>query len=50
MGLIEERQDDSFIIVLSCMPKQDDILIGGDLNCNVGRDVDGMDFGTIKTE
>ena len=32
---------DSFIIVLSVIPKQDSICIGSDMNGHVGRDADG---------
>ena len=39
---IEEKDDfwDSFIIVLSRIPKQDSIFIGSNLNGHVGRDAD----------
>ena len=47
----EEKDDfwDSFIIVLSGIPKQESIFIGSDMNGHVGRDADGyggMWFGT----
>ena len=32
---------DSFIIVLSGIPKQESIFIGSDINGHVGRDIDG---------
>ena len=44
MGLsVEEKDDfwDSFIIVLSGIPKQESIFIGSDMNGHVGRDADG---------
>ena len=44
MGLSAEYKDDfwdSFIIVLSGIPRQDNILIGSDLNGHVRRDTDG---------
>ena len=44
MGLSSEEKDDfwdSFIIVLSAIPKQGSIFIGGDMNDHVGRDADG---------
>ena len=60
MGLsAEEKHDfwDSFIIVLSGIPKQESIFIGSDMNGHVGRDVDGyggvhggMGFGTRNAE
>ena len=43
MGLSAEEKDDfwdSFIIVLSGIPKQESIFIGSDMNGHVGRDVD----------
>ena len=55
----EENNDfwDSFIIVLSGIPKQENIFIGGDMNGHVGRDADGYDgvhggmrFGTRNAE
>ena len=60
MGLSAEEKDDfwdSFIIVLSGIPKQESIFIGSDMNSNVGRDADGyggvhggMRFGTRNAE
>ena len=44
VGLSAEEKDDfwdSFIIVLSVIPKQDSIFIDSDLNGHVGRDPDG---------
>ena len=44
MGVSVEQNDnfwDSFIIVLSGIPSQDNIFIGSDLNGHVGRDADG---------
>ena len=48
---------DSFIIVLSGIPKQESIFIGSDMNGHVGRDSDGyggvhggMGFGTSNAE
>ena len=44
VGLSAEEKDDfwdSFIIVLSGIPKQDSIFIGSDQNGHVGRDADG---------
>ena len=44
VGLNAEEKDDfwdSFIIVLSGIPKQESIFIGSDMNGHVGRDVDG---------
>ena len=44
MGLSAEENDDfwdSFIIVLSVIPKQENIFIGSDMNGHVGRDADG---------
>ena len=56
VGLSAEEKDDfsdSFIIVLSGIPKQESIFIGSDMNGHVGRDADGyggvhggMGFGT----
>ena len=55
----EEKDDfwDSFIIVLSGIPKQESIFIGSDMNGYVGRDADGycgvhggMGFGTRNAE
>ena len=51
----EEKDDfwDSFIIVLSGIPKQESIFIGRNMNCHVGRYVDGyggMGFGTRNAE
>ena len=52
MGLSAEEKDDfwdSFIIVLSGIPRQESIFIGSDMNGHVGRDADGyggMGFGT----
>ena len=50
MGLSAEEKDDfwdSFIIVLSGIPKQESIFIGSDMNGHVGRNVHGgMGFGT----
>ena len=44
-------------VVLSGIPKQESIFIGGDMNAHVGRDADGyggvhggMGFGTINAE
>ena len=60
VGLSAEEKDDfwdSFITVLSGIPKQDIIFIGSDLNGHVGRDADGyggvhggMRFGTRNAE
>ena len=60
MGLSAEEKDgfwDSFIIVLSGIPKQESIFIGSDMNGHVGRDADryggvhgGMGFGTRNAE
>ena len=60
MGLSAEEMDDfwdSFIIVLSGIPKQDIIFIGSNMNGHVGRDADGyggvhggMGFGTRNAE
>ena len=44
VGLSAEEKDgfwDSFIIVLSGIPKQESIFIGSDMNGHVGRDADG---------
>ena len=44
VGLSAEEKDDiwdSFIIVLSGIPKQENIFIGSDMNDHVGRDADG---------
>ena len=44
VGLSAEEKDDfwdSFIIVLSGIPKQENIFIGSDMNGYVGRDADG---------
>ena len=44
VGLSAEEKDDfwdSFIIVLSGIPKQENIFIGSDMNGHVGRDADG---------
>ena len=52
VGLIAEEKDDfwdSFIIVISGIPKQETIFIGSDMNGHVGRDANGyggMGFGT----
>ena len=60
MGLSAEEKDnfwDSFIIVLSGIPKQENIFIGSDMKGCVGRDTDGyggvhggMGFGTRNAE
>ena len=60
VGLSAEGKDDfwdSFIIVLSGVPKQEVIFIGSDMNGHVGRDADGyggdhggMGFGTRNAE
>ena len=60
MGLSAEEKDDfwdSFIIVLSGIPKQESIFIGSDMNGHVGRDADGysgvhggMGIGTRNAE
>ena len=60
MGLSAEEKDDfwdSFINVLSGIPKQESIFIGSDMNGHVGRDEDGyggvhcgMGFGTRNAE
>ena len=60
VGLSAEEKDDfwnSFIIVLSGLPKQKIIFIGSDMNGHVGRDADGyggvhcgMGFGTKNAE
>ena len=60
MGLSAEEKDhfwDSFIIMLSGIHKQENILIGSDMNGHVGRDADGyggvhngMAFGTRNAE
>ena len=60
LGLSAEEKDgywDSFIIVLSGIPKQKCIFIGSDMNGHVGRDADGyggvhggMGFGTRNSE
>ena len=60
VGLSAEEKDvfwDSFIIILSGIPKQDIIFIGSNLNGHVGRDADGysgvhggMGFGTRNAE
>ena len=56
VGLSAEEKDDfwdSFIIVLSGIPKQESIFIGRDMNSHVGRDADGyggMGFGTRNAE
>ena len=60
VGLSAEEKDafwDSFIIVLSGIPKQKSIFIGSHMNGHVGRDVDGyggvhggMGFGTRNAE
>ena len=60
VGLSAEENDDfwdSFIIVLSGIPKQESIFIGSDMNGHVGRDADGygrvhggMGFGTRNAE
>ena len=60
VGLSAEEKDDfwdSFIIVLSGIPKQESIFIGSDMNGHVGRDADGyggvhggMGFGTRNAE
>ena len=55
-GLSAEEKDDfwdSFIIVLSGIPKQESIFIGSDMIGHVGRDADGyggMGFGTRNAE
>ena len=44
MGLSAEEKDDfwdSFMIVLSGIPKQDSIFMGSDMNGHLGRDPDG---------
>ena len=48
---------DSFIIVLSVIPRQENIFIGSDMNDHVGRDADGyggvhggVGFGTRNAE
>ena len=51
----EEKDDfwDSFIIVLSSIPKQESIFIGSDMNSHVGRDAGGyggMGFGTRNAD
>ena len=51
----KEKDDfwDSFIIVLSGLPKQESIFIGSDMNGHVGRDADGycgVGFGTRNAE
>ena len=60
VGLSAEEKDDfwdSFIIVLSGIPKQENIFIGSNMNGHVGRDADryggvhgGMGFGKRNTE
>ena len=60
VGLSAEEKDDfwdSFIILLSGIPKQESIFIGTDINGHVGRDADGyggvhggMGFGTRNAE
>ena len=60
VGLSAEKKDDfwdSFIIVLSGIPKQESIVIGSDMNSHVERDADeyggvhgGMGFGTRNAE
>ena len=60
VGLSAEEKDDfwdSFIIVLSGIPKQESIFIGSDMNGHVGRDADGyggvhggMGFGTRNAD
>ena len=56
VGLSAEEKDDfwdSFIIVLSGIPKQESIFIGSDMNGHVGRDADGyggMGFSTRNAE
>ena len=56
VGLSAEEKDefwDIFIIVLSGIPKQESIFIGGDMNDHVGRDADGyggMGFSTRNAE
>ena len=60
VGLSAEEKDDfwdSFIIVLSGIPKQESICIASDMNGHVGRDADGyggvhggMGFGTRNAE
>ena len=60
MGLSAEEKNafwNSFIIVLSGTPKQENIVIGSDMNSHVGRDADGyggvhggMGFGTRNIE
>ena len=60
VGLSAEEKDDfwdSFIIVLSGIPKQEIIFIGSNMNGHVGRDADGysgvhagMGFGTRNAE
>ena len=57
---ITEENDhfwDSFIVVLSGIPKEENIFIGSDMNSHVGRDADGygdvhggMGFGTRNAE
>ena len=50
VGLSAEEKDDfwdSFIIVLSGIPKRESIFIGGDMNGHVGRDADG--YGGVYT-
>ena len=57
--MLKEKDDfwDSFIIVLSGIPKQETIFIGSDMNGHVGRDADGyggvhggMGFGTRNAD
>ena len=60
VGLSAEEKDDfwdSFIIVLSGIPKQESIFIGSNMNGHVGRDADryggvhgGIGFGTRNAE
>ena len=56
VGLSAEEKDDfwdSFIIVLSGIPKQESIFIGSDMNGHIGRDADGyggMGFGTRNAD
>ena len=60
VGLSAEEKDDfwdSFIIVLSGIPKQESIFIGSDMNGQVGGDTNGYDgahggmgFGTRNAE
>ena len=60
VGLSAEEKDDfwdSFIIVLSGIPKQENIFIGNDMNGHVGKDAyryggvhGGMGFGTRNDE